>query len=287
MKKYLIILVTLSLLFTISACYKNPEKETQIIEDDNSPDIVTDSTILDTQTTIETPVPPTEPSDNNDEVINVATPTTQTNYAYYLSSNVDSLNVRSGNSSTASKLGSINKGDMLSYKGESGNWYRTVYKEKDAYVHKDYVQIVKIAKGNEQTEKVIDVGLSLLGYPYVYGSERYHWGNGRLNSNFVPGKYDCSALMQYMFYFGSGDILEVTSKKQFYQGKAIDELKRGDLMFFTNANGYYASGINRVRHVGMYLGDNYILHTASDYAVIEPISQKRWEYFITARRIID
>ena len=287
MKKYLlntfILLVTFSMIFTLSAC-KESEDYTPSIEG-ALPDTEGGDESLPTEPdTPNEPTPPSEPEKPSEE----ETPPTPTiSYAYYLSSKVNSLSVRSGTSTASSKLGSINKGDMLSLEGESGNWYRTVYKEKTAYVHKDYVTLVKIAKGDDRIEKVIAIGLKLLGHPYVYGSERYHWGNGKLNYNFVPGKYDCSALMQYMFYFGNGDLLEVTSKKQYYQGNKVDELRRGDLMFFTNANGYNSTGINRVRHVGMYLGDNYILHTASDYAVIEPISQTRWDYFITAKRIIE
>ena len=287
MKKYLlntfILLVTFSMFFTLSAC-KESEDYTPSIEGALPDTEGSDESLPTEPDTPNEPTPPSEPEKPSEE----ETPLTPTiSYAYYLSSKVNSLGVRSGTSTASSKLGSINKGDMLSLEGESGNWYRTVYKEKTAYVHKDYVTLVKIAKGDDRIEKVIAIGLKLLGHPYVYGSERYHWGNGKLNYNFVPGKYDCSALMQYMFYFGNGDLLEVTSKKQYYQGNKVDELRRGDLMFFTNANGYNSTGINRVRHVGMYLGDNYILHTASDYAVIEPISQTRWDYFITAKRIIE
>lgn len=287
MKKYLlntfILLVTFSMFFTLSACKESEDSSPSI--EGALPDTEGGDESLPTEPdTPNEPTPPSEPEKPSEE----ETPPTPTiSYAYYLSSKVNSLSVRSGTSTASSKLGSINKGDMLSLEGESGNWYRTVYKEKTAYVHKDYVTLVKIAKGDDRIEKVIAIGLKLLGHPYVYGSERYHWGNGKLNYNFVPGKYDCSALMQYMFYFGNGDLLEVTSKKQYYQGNKVDELRRGDLMFFTNANGYNSTGINRVRHVGMYLGDNYILHTASDYAVIEPISQTRWDYFITAKRIIE
>ena len=35
-----------------------------------------------------------------------------------------------------------------------------------------------------------------------------------------------------------------------------------------------------------YLGDDYILHTASDYARIEKLSATRWAYFIEARRFL-
>ena len=162
---------------------------------------------------------------------------------------------------------------------------QTIYKEKTAYVHSSYVKQVKIATAADYIEDTISVGVKLLGHPYVYGSQRYHWGNGILNTNFTDGEYDCSALMQYMFYKGCGALLDVTSRKQFTQGSAVDELKRGDLMFFTNSYGINKTGIERVRHVGIYLGNNYILHTASDHAVIEEISPTRWSYFIAARRI--
>ena len=56
-------------------------------------------------------------------------------------------------------------------------------------------------------------------------------------------------------------------------------------MFFTNATRKDKVGIERIGHVALYLGDNYILHTASDYAKIEQISQARWSYYITSRRV--
>ena len=57
-------------------------------------------------------------------------------------------------------------------------------------------------------------------------------------------------------------------------------------MFFTNASRYNKTGNERIGHVGIYFGNNYILHTASDHAVIEPISAQRWNYTITARRVV-
>ena len=37
-------------------------------------------------------------------------------------------------------------------------------------------------------------------------------------------------------------------------------------------------------YIALYLGKNYILHTASDYAKIEQISAQRWKYYLSARR---
>ena len=93
--------------------------------------------------------------------------------------------------------------------------------------------------------------------------------------------------MQYMFYQGAGIYLNMTTRTQISQGKAVtDDLKRGDLMFFTNESRKNNTGIERVGHVALYLGDNYILHTASDYAKIEQISQTRWSYYLSARRMV-
>ena len=57
-------------------------------------------------------------------------------------------------------------------------------------------------------------------------------------------------------------------------------------MFFTNATRKNYTGVERIGHVALYLGNNYILHTASDYAKIEQISPTRWSYYIQTQRII-
>ena len=94
--------------------------------------------------------------------------------------------------------------------------------------------------------------------------------------------------MQYIFYTGAQVNLQVNTRTQVFQGKTVkkSELKRGDLMFFTNASRQHLTGVERVGHVALYLGDNWILHTASDYAKIEQISSTRWGYFIQGQRII-
>ena len=90
-----------------------------------------------------------------------------------------------------------------------------------------------------------------------------------------------------MFYMGANTLLQVNTRTQVYQGNTVNKsgLKRGDLMFFTNAQRYNKTGVERIGHVAMYLGGNYILHTASDYAKIEQISSTRWSYFIQGQRI--
>ena len=207
---------------------------------------------------------------------------------FYAVSKVNGLRVRSNASTNSTVLGYLDKNDIVSYTKTVGDFYQTVYKESCAYVYAPYCELLGIEESSSLVEKAIDTGATLLGYPYVWGSQRYHWGNGVLNKNFVQGEFDCSALVQYVYYHAAGVLMDVTSRTQVKNGVEVkrSELSRGDVMFFTNASRKNNVGDERIGHVGVYFGNGYILHTASDHAVIEPISELRWSYYITARRVI-
>ena len=209
--------------------------------------------------------------------------------ANYVKAKVNGLNLRSGPGSGYASAGYIDAGDMVTLLAKEGSWYKTNYKNKIAYIsaNETYTEIHSMEQSEESAiEQVINEGLLLLGHPYVYGAIRFHDGAGNKLKNFDPTKYDCSSLMQYIFYHGAGINLNMTTRTQVKQGTFVskNDLKRGDLMFFTNSSRYHYTGIERIGHVALYLGDNYILHTASDYAVIEQISTTRWKYYIESRR---
>lgn len=211
--------------------------------------------------------------------------------AIYARAKVNGLNLRAGPGSNYASLGYIDAGDMVVLLSREGDWYKTQYKNKTAYISasQTYTESFEIeSSDNAVIEKVIEEGLQLLGYPYVYGAIRYHDGSGKKLSNFDPTKYDCSSLMQYIFYHGAGVNLNMTTRTQVKQGIHVpkSDLKRGDLIFFTNSSRYNNTGVERIGHVALYLGENYILHTASDYAVIEEISTQRWKYYIETRRLV-
>jgi len=226
-------------------------------------------------------LPPVADEDGEEEIEN------EKKKKVYIVSKTDGLRIRSGAGDNYTVVGSLDKSDALLYKGEKGNYYVSSYKEKTAYVHKNYCTLLEMDTASNEVESAIDFGSTLLGYPYVWGSQRYHWGNGKLNTNFVNGEFDCSALVQYVYYKTNDVLLDLTSRAQSLNGKEVQgELMRGDLMFFTNASRINKQGVERIGHVGIFMGNNYILHTASDHAVIEPISNTRWGYFITARRVV-
>lgn len=207
----------------------------------------------------------------------------------YISVTRDGVNIRAGAGTGYSAVGTAEKSTMYEYIGEEEGWYKTKYRNKTVYISKKYCVVTEMTKSdNERIEAVIAEGTSQLGVPYVYGAVRLHDGKGNFLKGFSTNAFDCSSLMQYMFYKGANQLLQVNTRTQVSQGKKVSksDLKRGDLMFFTNASRKDKVGVERIGHVAIYLGDNYILHTASDYAKIEQISPTRWSYYIQANRMI-
>lgn len=208
----------------------------------------------------------------------------------YICVQTNGLNIRTGAGKQYASLGQAEKGELLGFGEAAGNWLQTYYKNKTAYMSADerYTKIVTLEAGADAVEQVIKEGLKLLGTPYVYGATRLHDGKGGLLRGFTAEKFDCSSLMQYIFYYGAEVNLNMNTRTQIAQGAHVEkrDIQRGDLLFFTNASRCNKTGIERVGHVALYLGGNYILHTASDYAKIEEISATRWGYFIEARRVI-
>ncbi|MBD5632331.1 MAG: C40 family peptidase [Clostridia bacterium] len=219
-------------------------------------------------------------------VVNV-TPKQKT--AVYITTTSNGVNIRSGAGTGYSVRGTAEKSTLYALDGQTGDWYKTGYKNGAAYLSSKLCEKIEMAASeDERIEAIIAEGAKLLGTAYVYGAVRYHDGKGNKLKSFTTTEFDCSSLMQYIFYKGAGKLLNMNTRTQISQGKTVtrSQLKRGDLMFFTNASRKNNTGVERVGHVALYLGGNWILHTASDYAKIEQISATRWGYFIQGQRII-
>ncbi len=294
-KKFFCVMFSVILIFTLTAC--NSKKDNIILENNTPNDIIVDTPNNDNDDKVESDIEQDEETIIQPETPNAPTIPAPPNQDVFedniklvdvlLKSKLNGLNIRSLPSTSSMILGTINKNDAVAFYGEVGDFYQTVYKNKKAYVHKNYVTFFEFEKSNNnKIEDVIENGKSLLGFPYVYGAQRYHF-SGNLNKNFVFGQFDCSSLTQYLFYF-NGINLKPTSREQSLQGETVtkNNLQRGDLMYFTNSTRKNYSGIEKIGHVAIYIGQNYILHTASDYAVIEEISSTRWSYFISAKRVL-
>lgn len=198
------------------------------------------------------------------------------------------VNVRTGAGTGYKSLGQAQNNDLYCLLDCADGWYTVYYRGQKAYISAAYCKRISLpSSGCAVTESIIAEGEKLLGTPYVYGAVRCHDGQGNLISGFTPAQFDCSSLMQYIFYKGGGINLGVTTRTQVYEGEHVplSQIARGDLLFFTNSSRKMLQGVQRVGHVALYLGQNYILHTSSDYAKIEYMPKWRLDMFLEARRI--
>ncbi len=289
-KKLAAVAAALTLSVTLVGC-SNINNADRNEDDINVSNPIPDDTITDNVTPPEPEGPSLTPPDSKpdaepDKPVVDTKPTVKT--VTYLMANTDGLNIRSGAGTNYAVRGTAQKSTLYSNNGQSGGWYKTGYKNSAAYLSAKYCESVDMrASEDERIEAIIAEGSKLLGTAYVFGAVRYHDGGGNKLKSFDINKFDCSSLMQYIFYKGAGLLLNMNTRTQVKQGKTVNrsQLQRGDLMFFTNASRKHLTGVERIGHVALFLGDNWILHTASDFAKIEQISSTRWSYFIQAQRL--
>lgn len=116
-------------------------------------------------------------------------------------------------------------------------------------------------------ENVIEAAKSYLGTPYV-------WGADRMN----PASFDCSSFTRWVYLYALGIDLPWESRSQAAYVQAfskrhythLSQARRGDLLFFTRFLGNRPSdyaGLKAsdkpISHMGIYLGNGKIIHTAS------------------------
>lgn len=96
-----------------------------------------------------------------------------------------------------------------------------------------------------QNEDLIREALANRGRPYVWG------GASR-------GGFDCSGFMLYLYKRMRGINLPHSASAQMRMGRHVErhELQPGDLVFFAGSR-------RAIGHVGMYIGDNKIIHAAN------------------------
>jgi len=115
-------------------------------------------------------------------------------------------------------------------------------------------------------QRAIAAARRWLGTPYA-------WGGGGVNGP-GPGMppdegvigFDCSSLMQYA-YAQAGVTLPRVSRQQYHAGAhyPIEQAQPGDLVFWADATGNPAA----IHHVGLYIGDNKVLHAPQSGDVVK------------------
>lgn len=143
-----------------------------------------------------------------------------------------------------------------------------------------YLQSGDLSKKSQvlKLDEMLSLSHLFLGLPYTWG--------GRTSFG-----YDCSGYVQ-MLYRQIGVFLPRDAKDQIASEQlseiTFQDLKAGDLLFF----GYTPE---KIRHVGMYIGDNKMIHTSSRenkpfLRISNPFQDAEWNgngvyKYCTARRL--
>lgn len=193
------------------------------------------------------------------------------------------LNLREGKSTETNSICSLACNSVLDVVDENvnGDWVNVAFENSFGYVKSDYVKIsdqkpeIKKEIQNDKADKIIEFAKKFIGTRYKYGGRDLNKG------------VDCSGFV-YCVMKNFGIHLNSSSKTQLKNGNKVEnksDLKKGDIVFFSNGGG------KDVQHVGMYIGNNNFIHSASTRNIGVKISSLNENYYarnyITARRVID
>jgi cell wall-associated NlpC family hydrolase len=129
-----------------------------------------------------------------------------------------------------------------------------------------------------KADHLIVKGFGFLGTPYVFGAKSDQ-----------TDSFDCSSFLRYIF-ISQGVSLPRDPRQQSQLGTevSIDQLRVGDLVFFTTPKRKNKSGIDRIGHVAVYLGNGLMLHTFRQGigVTISELNSSWKERFIQAKRVL-
>lgn len=171
----------------------------------------------------------------------------------------------------------INYGDIMRVLAEDEDLITVEYNNSPMQIPRKDVETLDITEENDRKyndgiEKfnclnaVMNFVYSQLGKPYGFGK-------------IGPDSFDCSGLVQSAYKEAGIEISRSTSS-QIREGSKVNknELKIGDLVFLNMSTG---SG-----HVGLYVGDNKIIHSSAPGDIVKISDIKYFNVFSGGRRII-
>ena len=195
------------------------------------------------------------------------------------------VNVRSAASTSASRLGSLNKGDVVAVTGIDNGWYKISFNGKTGYVRSDYMTITKEALSSRGTEAAAASAASSNGSEIVAYAKQY-LGVKYVYAGASSKGFDCSGYTMYvMKHFGYNLPHTATGQMGYGTSVAKSALQPGDLVFFCDPS---RSGGKAASHVGIYIGSNQFIHASSGggKVQIDSLSKAYYaKYYVGARRL--
>lgn len=186
-------------------------------------------------------------------------------YTRYITAS--SLKIRKSASSSGSVVGYYYKGDKVTCYGISGDWTKVKYNGYYRYVGTQYLSSSKPATSSVSGSDIANYAVKFIGNPYKWGGES------------LTNGADCSGFTKAVFaHFGY--YLPHSSVGQRSYGTAVSWANKqpGDLICYTEING--------VGHVGIYIGNNQVVHAGSSSTGIH-ISSAAYRTVWGVRRIVN
>ncbi|MBL8160110.1 C40 family peptidase [Candidatus Saccharibacteria bacterium] len=124
---------------------------------------------------------------------------------------------------------------------------------------------IELVASSATRKAAMKTALSKVGAPYRYGAAG-------------PRAFDCSGLVNYAYKSNGKKDLPRTSRALSRTGTPVSKgnLQPGDLVFFYKPVG----------HVGIYLGDNKMVHAPNRKSSVKVVDMTwHWKKFNTARRL--
>ena len=164
------------------------------------------------------------------------------------------------------------------------------YKEANRYLKTEWLTAEQLAEMNKaameqattsEAGQLVQMALSYVkkNTPYVFGATG-------------PNAFDCSGFTSYL-YRQAGHPINRTAQQQTKNGVEIktrkvtfEYLRPGDLLFFAST---YSSS-DRITHVGIYMGNNQMVHAANStrgVTVDSLLSGYYYNHFDSARRVLE
>lgn len=171
------------------------------------------------------------------------------------------LYLRKGAALKYKRIITLKKGAVVSatYKKTVNNkkWYKVKYKGKTGWVSASYLKKYKKTKkvSNAIGNKLIQIGSQYLGVQYVWGG-------------MSPSGFDCSGFTAYVYQKSGYGSLPHSSRTQRAVTKRVSSPDVGDLIFFGPT-----PGSNTITHVGIYAGNNQVLHAAGNRVQFQSIAR--------------
>ena len=139
--------------------------------------------------------------------------------------------------------------------------------------------------------QALQIAVSRIGYPYVWGGTTDDTADG-----LAHGGFDCSGFA-WRVYKVSGlswgqrihgrTAAQQASEIPKRQRLRVAQLQPGDLLFFGSAHFDSSTTEGNVTHEGIYLGDNWVIHSSSQGVYVLPL-EGGWlgDSFAWGRRVI-